>query len=63
MDLDQIAPLGAVIWVHIVCLYTKIGLKSLQEYSADDINSLLYHLLVILKVIPANNVDPDQGAV
>ena len=24
--------------VHTVCLYAKIGLKSLQEYSADDIN-------------------------
>ena len=35
MDPDQTAPL---IWVHTVCLYAKIGLKSLQEYSADDIN-------------------------
>ena len=25
-------------WVHTVCLYAKIDLKSLQEYSADDIN-------------------------
>ena len=24
--------------VHTVCLYAKIGLKSLQEFSADDIN-------------------------
>ena len=27
-----------LIWVHTVCRYAKIGLKSLQEYSADDIN-------------------------
>ena len=32
MDPDQTAPLGTV------CLYAKIGLKSLQKYSADDIN-------------------------
>ena len=35
MDPDQTAPR---IWVHTVCLYAKLGLKSLQEYSADDIN-------------------------
>ena len=29
---------SSLIWVHTVCLYAKIGLKSLQEYSADDIN-------------------------
>ena len=28
----------SLIRVHTVCLYAKIGLKSLQEYSADDIN-------------------------
>ena len=27
-----------LISVHTVCLYAKLGLKSLQEYSADDIN-------------------------
>ena len=26
---------SSLIWVHTVCLYAKIGLKSLQEYSAD----------------------------
>ena len=31
-------PLGSVLRVHTVCLYAKIDLKSLQEYSADDIN-------------------------
>ena len=29
---------SSLIWVHTVCRYAKIGLKSLQEYSADDIN-------------------------
>ena len=29
---------SSLIWVHTVCLYAKIGLKSLQEYSADYIN-------------------------
>ena len=29
---------SSLIRVHTVCLYAKIGLKSLQEYSADDIN-------------------------
>ena len=29
---------SSLIWVHTVCLYAKLGLKSLQEYSADDIN-------------------------
>ena len=29
---------SSLTWVHTVCLYAKIGLKSLQEYSADDIN-------------------------
>ena len=28
---------SSLIWVHTVCLYAKIGLKNLQEYSADDI--------------------------
>ena len=36
VDPDQTAPL--LNCVHTVCLYAKIGLKSLQEYSADDIN-------------------------
>ena len=29
---------SSLISVHNVCLYAKIGLKSLREYSADDIN-------------------------
>ena len=29
---------SSLIWVHTVCLYAKLGFKSLQEYSADDIN-------------------------
>ena len=29
---------SSLIWVHTVCQYAKIGLKRLQEYSADDIN-------------------------
>ena len=29
---------NSLIRVNTVCLYAKIGLKSLQEYSADDIN-------------------------
>ena len=29
---------SSLIWVHTVCWYAKIGLKSLQKYSADVIN-------------------------
>ena len=35
---DQTAPRSSLIRVHTVCLYAKLGLKSLHEYSADDIN-------------------------
>ena len=39
MDPDQTAPFrSSPIRVHTVCWYAKIGLKSLQEFSADDIN-------------------------
>ena len=38
MDPDQTAPRSSLIRAHTVCLYAKIGLKSLQEYSADGIN-------------------------
>ena len=31
-----------------VCLYAKIGLKSLQEYSADDINRQDFQMQVFL---------------
>ena len=37
IDPDQTAPL-----LHTVCLYAKIGLKSLQEYSADDIKQTTF---------------------
>ena len=36
VDPDQTR--SSLIRVHTVCLYAKISLKSLQEYSADDIN-------------------------
>ena len=45
MDPDQTAPL---ISVHTVCLYAKIGLKSLQEYSADGINRQHFQMQVFL---------------
>ena len=44
VDPDQTAPLG----VRTVCLYAKIGLKSLQEYSADDINRRHFQMQVFL---------------
>ena len=37
VDPDQTAPRSSLIRVNTVCLYAKIGLKSLQEFSADDI--------------------------
>ena len=49
VDPDQ----TALIWGHTVCLYAKMGLKSLQEYSADDINRRKFSdagFLGILKV-------------
>ena len=39
---------SSLIWVHIVCLYVKIGLKSLQEYSADDINRRHFQMQVFM---------------
>ena len=36
------SPRSSLIWVHTVCLYAKIGLKSLQEYSADDITDDIF---------------------
>ena len=40
VDPDQTVALGrsSLIRVHTICLYAKIGLKSLQEYSVDDIS-------------------------
>ena len=40
VDPDQTT--RSLIRVHTVCLYAKIGLKSLQEYSADDINDAVF---------------------
>ena len=34
--------------VHTVCLHAKIALKSLQEYSADDINRRHFQMQVFL---------------
>ena len=51
VDTDQTAPKDpdqTLIWVHTVCLYAKIGLKSLQEYSADDINRWHFQMQVFL---------------
>ena len=39
---------SSLIWVHTVCLYAKIDLKSLKEYSADDINRQHFQMQVFL---------------
>ena len=39
---------SSLIWVHTVCLYAKIGLKSLQEYTADNINRQHFQMQVFL---------------
>ena len=39
---------SSLIWIHTVCLYVKIGLKSLQEYSADNINRRHFQMHVFL---------------
>ena len=39
---------SSLIRVHTVCLYAKIGLKSLQEYSPDDINRRHFQMQVFL---------------
>ena len=39
---------SSLIRVHTVCMYAKIGLKSLQEYSADDINRQHFQIKVFL---------------
>ena len=39
-------PTSSLIRAHTVCLYAKIGLKSLQEYSADDINRRHFQMQV-----------------
>ena len=40
--------LDCFIRVHTVSLYAKIGLKSLQEYSADDINRWHFQMQIFL---------------
>ena len=40
--------------VHTVCRYAKIGLKSLQEYSADHINRRHFQMQVLLGVLRVN---------
>ena len=40
-----------LLWVHTVCLYAKIGLKSLQKYSADDINRWHFQMQVFLGIL------------
>ena len=45
MDPDQTASL---IRVHTVCLYAKKDLKSLQEYSVDDINRRHFQMQIFL---------------
>ena len=39
---------NSLIRVHTICLYAKIGLKSLQEYSADNINRQHFQVQVFL---------------
>ena len=39
---------SSLIRVYTVCQYAKIGLKSLQEYSADDINRRHFQMQVFL---------------
>ena len=39
---------SSLIWVNTVCLYAKIGLKGLQEYSADDINRQHFQMQIFL---------------
>ena len=39
---------SSLIWVHAVCQHAKIGLKSLQEYSAEDINRRHFQMQVFL---------------
>ena len=49
--------------VHTVCLYANIGLKSLQEYSADNINRISdAGFLGILRVkVMSNHTFPGQA--
>ena len=51
MDPDQ-----TLIWIHTVCLYAKIGLKSLQGYSADDIKQTTFSDAVFFCALRVNSV-------
>ena len=42
---------SSLIWVHTVCLYAKTSLKSLQEYSADDINRRHFQMQFFLVLL------------
>ena len=54
VDPDQIAPWSSLIRIHTVCLYAKIGLKSLQEYSADDIKQTTFSDAGFLGILRVN---------
>ena len=57
VDPDQTAPLDTV------CLYTKIDLKSLQEYSADDINRRHFQMQVFLAFYGLKSYEDDQWVI
>ena len=46
VDPDQCSSRHSLISVHTVCLYAKIDVKSLQEYSAGDINRRHFQMQV-----------------
>ena len=48
---------SSLIGVHTVCLYAKIGLKNLQEYSADDINRRHFQMQVFLAFYGLRGLD------
>ena len=48
MDPDQTAPRSSLIRVHMFACMQKQVLKSLQEYSADDINRRHFQMKVFL---------------
>ena len=45
---------SSLIRVHTVCLYAKICLKSLQEYSADNIHRWHFQMQVFLGILRVN---------
>ena len=49
---------SSLIWVHSVCPYAKIGLKSLQEYSADDINRRHFQMQMQMPSYRLHSVEP-----